>query len=303
MFGLAVLIPSPPVLVPELCGGRPEADGTHLAAQVRPLREAVLTAARDLAAFTSRWTVVGVSAAGDGNGPREAGVFAPGTDDTSGGSPGASPVIGAGTEGASGGVPRLGAPRADVPLFGAGTIGTFRGYGADVRVALSEVALQGDGPADPGLPLAVLIGGWVRGCVGDEVRADAWLVDQDAPAGRCVELGERLRRELDAQPEAHGVLVIADGAATLSTSAPGYLDPRAQAVQDRIDDALSAGEATVLTTLDTDLCAELGVSGRAAYQVLAGLFSGDVPKVETLYRAAPFGVGYQVSTWRPGVGS
>ncbi|MFF3567449.1 hypothetical protein [Nocardia jiangxiensis] len=278
MFGLAALIPSPPVLVPELCGGRPAADDAHLAARVPALREAVLTAVRELAGQASRWTVVGVDVAADG-GPGEVGTF---VTEATGVSPGPS------------------ATRGEVLVFDAGTVGTFRGYGADVRVALSDDALEGNAPADPDLPLPVLIGGWVRGCAGAEVTATARLVDHDAPVARCVELGERLRRELDAEPEAHGVLVIADGAATLSTSAPGYLDPRAQAVQDEIDDALSAGDRTALTTLDTDLCAELGVSGRAAYQVLAGLFSADVPKVETLYRAAPFGVGYQVSTWRSG---
>ncbi len=274
------------MLVPELCGGRPEVDDTHLAAQVPPLREAVLAAARELAGLASRWLVVGVGAEADGTGPGEVEEFAAGM------------VAGALRE-----VPGPGAGRRDVAMFDAGTVGTFRGYGADVRVALSDAALEGTAPADPGLPLPVLIGGWVRGCAGEGVTATARLVDHDAPGAHCVELGERLRRELDAESETYGVLVVADGAATLSTGAPGYLDPRARAVQDEIDDALSAGDPVVLTTLDTELCAELRISGRPAYQVLAGLFSGDVPKVETRYRAAPFGVGYQVSTWRPGAGS
>lgn len=277
VFGLAVLIPSPPVLVPELCGGRPEVDDTHLAAQVPPLREAVLTAVRELAGLATRWTVLGVSAADDGTGPEAA----------------------LDTGEAAG----RRATRDQVRVFEAGTVGTFRGYGADVRVALSEAALSGDAPADPELPLPVLIGGWARGRAGDAVTATARLVDHDAPAERCAEFGATLRRELDAEAAPHGVLVIADGAATLSTGAPGYLDPRAQAVQDRIDDALSAGDPGALMALDRSLCAELGVSGRAAYQVLTGLFREDTPKVETLYCAAPFGVGYQVSTWRPGAGA
>ncbi len=269
------------MLVPELCGGRPAADDAHPAARVPALREAVLTAVRRLAQQASRWTIVGVDVAEDGS-PGEVRTF---VTQAVGVSPGPSAIPG------------------EVPNFDTGTVGTFRAYGADIRVALSDAALEGNAPADPDLPLPVLIGGWVRGCAGGGVRATARLVDRDAPVARCVELGERLRREADTEPGTHGVLVIADGAATLSTSAPGYLDPRAQAVQDEIDDALSAGDRTALTALDTDLCADLGVSGRAAYQVLAGLFSADVPEVETLYRAAPFGVGYQVSTWRSGAGS
>ncbi|MQY18930.1 hypothetical protein NRB20_20140 [Nocardia sp. RB20] len=342
------------MLVPELCGGLPEADDTHLAVQVPPLREAVLAAVRELAGVASRWVVVGVGAVGPGF-DDEPGVSggdgrAPDSEvDAISGSPAAHgagvafDAVAIGTVrrppepnasrsdglafdvevgGVSGGAPQQGASSGraravdggmgsasagaragldDVRLFDAGTVGTFRGYGVDLRVGLSEAALEGDGAADAGLPLAVLIGGWARGCAGDGVSVDAWVVDEDASG--CVQVGERLRRELDADAGTCGVLVIADGAATLSTSAPGYLDPRARAVQDRIDDALSAGDLTVLTTLDTELCAELGVSGRAAYQVLAGLFADDAPKVETLYRAAPFGVGYQVSTWRPGAGS
>jgi hypothetical protein len=101
------------------------------------------------------------------------------------------------------------------------------------------------------------------------------------------------------------VLIVADGGTTLSKTAPGYLDPRAADVQAGIDRALDAGDCAALAELDTTLCAELGVSGRAAYQVLAGLFGtgGGGPSVETLYRAAPFGVGYHVSVWRPGDGA
>lgn len=249
VFSLAVLIPSPPALVPELCGGSPPADDEHPAAEVPALREAVLAAGRVLAGETMRWTVVGVGPAG-----RE---------------------------------------RDHV-----NAVGTFAGYGVDVRVALSDTALDDGLPADPELPLPVLIGGWVRGRVAPGATAQALLVAADASPGDCAELGARLRRDLDAEPGPHGVLVVADGATTLSLRAPGYLDPRAESAQEEIDRALDAGDLAALAKLDTTLCAELGVSGRAAYQVLAGLFDAR-PSVETRYRAAPFGVGYHVSVWRP----
>jgi hypothetical protein len=261
VFSLAVLIPSPPLLVPELCGGRPTVDGEHLAAQVPALRDAVLAAGRQLAAETMRWTVVGV------------------TSERTTGREGAGSL--------------------------ADAVGTFWGYGADVRVALSDSALAAGGPADPDLPLPLLIGGWVRGLTRPGPVATARLVAADAAARDCAELGARLRRALDAEPEPCGVLVVADGATTLSRTAPGYLDPRAAGVQEGIDRALDAGDCAALAELDPTLCAELGVSGRAAYQVLAGLFGtgGAGPSVQTLYRAAPFGVGYHVSVWRPGAGA
>jgi hypothetical protein len=252
VFRVAVLIPSPPVLVPELCGGLPVADAEHPAAQVPALRAAVLGAGRVLAGQAVQWTVVGV-------GEREQAI-------------------------------------------GPEAVGTLRGFGADVRVALSAAAAAGAGAADPALPLPALIGGWVRGQVAPAAVAQARIAAVDAPADRCLELGAKLRRELDSAAQRCGVLVVADGAATLSTTAPGYLDERAAGVQEHLDRALAVGDRTALAALDAALCAELEVSGRAAYQVLAGLFDADGsdPSVETRYRAAPFGVGYQVSVWRPG---
>jgi hypothetical protein len=224
-----------------------------------------------------------------------------------------------------------------VACFGADAVGTFLGYGADVRVGLSDSALSGDAVADPELPLPVLIGGWARG-LSAGVSARAWVVDGRAPVEHCVAVGAMLRRELDGEPGPRGVLLVADGANTLSLAAPGYLDPRAQGVQERIDTALEAGDCAALAGLDTDLCAQVGVSGRSAYQVLAGLFdagatggalgapvpgtrepdraeiseglrvelpggrgvvASELARVETLYRAAPFGVGYYGGVWRP----
>ncbi|MCX4094976.1 hypothetical protein [Nocardia sp. alder85J] len=245
MFAAAVLIPSPPVLLPELCGGLPDRDPDHLAAQVRPLRDAVLAAGLALSE-ADRWTVVGAAE--------------------------------------------------HEQTLGPGTVGTFRGFGADVRVGLSDAALTGRTPADPALPLPVLLGGWLRGQVAPRTPAQARLVGAAATAEHCGALGAALRRELDTDPGTHGVLVVADGAATLSTAAPGYLDERAAAVQERLDAALSAGDRTALAALDPSLCAELEISGRAAFQLLAGLFDAD-PKVDTRYCAAPFGVAYHVSIW------
>ncbi|WP_216893570.1 hypothetical protein [Nocardia alni] len=344
MFSIAALIPSPPALVPELCGGHPTADPEHPAAQVPALREAVLTAARALARDTRHWTVVGVSSladrvAGDAESRAAQGPGAPAPEPLSGRRAiavhGPAEMVGTFQ---GGGDPDTGRGSSTLRLrettdsrwafgaavsshvvsaFGVDSVGTFRGFGVDVRVALSDSALRSGSVADPELPLSVLVGGWVRGQVAAAVSARAWLVDDGASMRQCTEVGAMLRRELDADPEPGGVLVIADGANTLSRTAPGYLDPRAEGVQDRIDTALDDGDCAVLAGLDVDLCAGLGVSGRAAYQVLAGLFGaqadlratgasdGGLPvfgthSVETLYRAAPFGVGYHVSVWRPG---
>ncbi|WP_159838174.1 hypothetical protein [Nocardia sp. CY41] len=248
MFSVAALVPSPPVLVPELCGGVADEAGTGDPDPRAVLRSAVLDAVRDVAAAADHWTVIGVGA--------------------------------------------------DERTFGPETVGTFRGFGADVRAGLSGAAVTGPGRADADLPLAVLIGGWLRGQVAPGAIAEARVVPADATPEHCRESGAKTRAALDGDVAPRGVLVVADGAATLSTKAPGYLDERARPVQDRLDHALATGDRAALWALDPGLCGELGIAGRAAYQVLAGLFRAD-PLVETRYCDAPFGVGYHVSLWRP----
>ncbi|MFJ4650017.1 hypothetical protein ACIP5Y_01950 [Nocardia sp. NPDC088792] len=272
MFCVASLVPSPPVLVPELGG----AAGTAADTEVAALRTAVLRAGRELAGQATRWIVVGADEV--------------------------------------------------TRVIGSDAVGTFRGYGADLRVGLTGGSHFDDENADPALPLPALIAGWLREQVapaetraGDALRAagpshsatesrqdaatpvvaEARLVAADLSSEECVAFGRALRAELEAAPESYGVLAVGDGAATLSTKSPRYFDERAEKVQAEIDRALAAGDRDALAALDQRLCAELAVAGRPVFQVLAGLFAEN-PEVETLYAAAPFGVAYQVSVWRPG---
>lgn len=264
MFCLAALIPSPPVLVPELCGGAPvagagsapEPAGAQGGAQppeaaVNELRAAVLAVGAALAEATPHWTVLGVGS----------------TEQT----------------------------------YDADTTGTFRGFGVDVRVSLGGPGAEMTRGPDPDLPLAVLVAGWLRAAVAPHVPARARVLAADTPVRKCAEFGAKLRAELDAEDEPQGVLVVADGAATLSTAAPGYFDPRSAPLQTAVDVAAGAGDAEALLALDPALCADLMMSGRAAYQALAGLFAVDTapPLATERYRGAPFGVGWFAGLWRP----
>ncbi len=185
--------------------------------------------------------------------------------------------------------------------YGSATRGTFRGFGADVVVGLGPVGEQ-PVPADAQLPLPVLIAGWLREQVAPGISVRARLFAAESSPADCAAAGAALRAELDSAPDPCAVLVVADGAATLTVKAPGYLDERAPAVQHDLDAALRAGSRAGLAALVPDLCAALLVDGRAAYQVLGGLFAADSadPRVRTLYQGAPYGVGYDVSVWQPG---
>jgi hypothetical protein len=222
------LIPSAPVMVPELATGA--------ASELTELTAAVTTAA---AALPARWVAVGVGSADE--------------------------------------------------VIPADAVGTFGGYGVDVPVALAP-----DGSSAPArLPLCALITGWVRGQASPTASAEVHVVSREHGVAAAFDRGRALRVKLDATDEAVGVLIVADGANTLTPSAPGGHDPDSIAVQETLDDALAAGDVSALAALPE------GIVGRAAYQVLAGLTEPGPAAARELFRGAPFGVGYFVGVWTP----
>jgi aromatic ring-opening dioxygenase LigB subunit len=114
--------------------------------------------------------------------------------------------------------------------------------------------------------------------------------DVDAALAR----GRALRAAIDEAADPIGVLVVADGANTLTQSAPGGYDPDSEPLQTALDDALATGNAVALTRLPN------GTIGRVAYQVLAGLIEPKPLAAKEFLRGAPYGVGYFVGTWTPG---
>lgn len=236
MLSTIAIVPSAPVMVPELAAGT--------SAELADLLEAVFAAAASLPA---RWIAVGVD-------------------------------------------------RADV-LVAPQRVGTFAGYGVDLRVALSPDAEGGP----ERLPLCALITGWLRGQAGAQARAEVRVYADDHAPEAALAHGRRLRAQIDGAADPVGVLVVADGANTLTPSAPGGYDPDSLSVQAGLDDALARGDGAALTRLpDT-------VVGRVAYQVLAGLTAPGNPQsprpglrsAKQLYRGAPYGVGYFVGVWQP----
>ncbi|MEU0494444.1 hypothetical protein [Mycobacterium sp. NPDC006124] len=173
-------------------------------------------------------------------------------------------------------------------VIGPATVGTFGGYGADVRVALSEHVAAAPKP----LPLCALVAAWIRTTYASAASAEAWVYAHDHTVEAALARGRALRAEADAISDPVGVLVVADGANTLTASAPGGYDPASVAVQTGLDDALAAGDVDALTRLPD------AVVGRVAYQVLAGLAGSSPWRTGELYRGAPYGVGYAVGTWR-----
>lgn len=227
MLSAIAIVPSAPVLVPELAAGA--------AGELTDLRRAAITAAGSLPA---RWIAVGVDRADT--------VVAPHRP------------------------------------------GTFAGYGVDVRVALGPDV---DG-APARLPLCALITGWLRGQANPDAHAEVRVFAEDHAVDAALARGRALRAEIDEAVDPVGVLVVADGAHTLTPSAPGGYDPDSIPVQGALDDALAAGDGAALTRLPD------GIVGRVGYQVLAGLTEPGPASAAELYRGAPYGVGYFVGVWR-----
>ena len=228
MLSAIAIIPSAPVLVPELAG--------TAADEVADLRAAMAAA---VATLPPRWVAVGVGAIDSVVGPE--------------------------------------------------AVGTFAGFGVDLAVRLSP---QANGQAVD-MPLCALIAGWIRAQAQPDAAAQVRVFADSHDSATAVDLGRQLRNEIDQSTEPTGVLVVADGANTLTPSAPGGHQPADVDVQRALDDALACGDLAALTRLPAQ------VRGRVAFGVLAGLVEPVPRSAKELYRAAPYGVGYFAGVWQP----
>lgn len=168
--------------------------------------------------------------------------------------------------------------------------GTFRGFGADVRVRLDE---DTEGDLDPNLPLPVLIAAWLREQA-RALRVSVHLVAPDATILECRALAEVVANEADGPV---GLLILGDGSPRHGDRAPARPDERAPGFDDAVHKALANADPEALLTLDHQLAAELGVEGRAPWQVLAGL-GGEWKCIKSDLQM-PYGVAYHVAVWDP----
>ncbi|WP_395106953.1 class III extradiol dioxygenase subunit B-like domain-containing protein [Actinomadura sp. SCN-SB] len=167
--------------------------------------------------------------------------------------------------------------------------GSLRPFGLDLVFG---------GGGEP-LPLSLTIGRWLLDEYGGGVQpAFFQAVAYDAATRDCLDLG----RDLARTAERVAFLVMGDGSACLSTKAPGYLDPRAEAYDAAVAEAFKHADTAALAGLDPRTSRELQAAGRAAWQVLAGATTPTGPArvtdAELLAYEAPYGVGYLVATWR-----
>jgi hypothetical protein len=164
--------------------------------------------------------------------------------------------------------------------FGAGDVGSLRGFGVDVDVPF-------EGRVRPGgrrLPLPHTLG--------------AWLLDQAGFAGTRVGVGpgdlDRLVRDL---PAPLAVLAMGDGSARRGVKAPGYLDDAAGPFDDGVARALAAGDAAALAALDPDDGMRLLAAGVPVWRAVGAALDGRSITARLHLDTAPYGVGYLVASW------
>lgn len=192
---------------------------------------------------------------------------------------------------------------ADAGRSGRGPSGTFARFGVDVPVSLLDpTESEADSGAvgiDRDMPLTMLIAGWLRGEVGvGEVTP--LILPPDSSVDDCTRIGADARARIDAAVGPVGVLVVGDGATSMTARAPGGgLRASSIVLQQRIVEALAGADRAALADLEAGECDAEGVSGRPAWQVAAALCADDDLDGELRYADAPFGVGYVVATWTP----
>ena len=141
--------------------------------------------------------------------------------------------------------------------------------------------------------------------------AASWLVELGVPVTvrcepRALRIAEQVISEagggldrldqhtpLDEQTQA--VLVIGNGSACRTEKAPGFLDPRAEAFDKAIDDALRLPDPSALSAIDSALSREL-LADTAGIAWLGTTLIGEDRTVLT-YDDDPFGVQYWVAQW------
>jgi aromatic ring-opening dioxygenase LigB subunit len=175
-------------------------------------------------------------------------------------------------------------------VLGPDAVGTFAGFGVDVTVRMSDTAT---GSPDPAMPLPALVTAWLREQAGAH-EVTMHLVPDDLPPEDCYALGEHLADD----PAPVGLLIAGDGSHRHGERAPGRPDDRARPFDDAVHEALAAADAKALRALDPKLADELGVAGRAPWQVLAGAM-GQGTWTSEARLLVPFGVAYHLAVLDP----
>lgn len=137
------------------------------------------------------------------------------------------------------------------------------------------------------------------------LAAAAWVAEAGPVTVVADEQGARVGRHLlelaGGAPSSDGpsYLVVANGSARRSESAPGYLDDRAVPFDDAVEKAVRGPDPDVLARLDVDVAQELLVGNAVGLVRLGHLLRG-ARTVGVDHADDPYGVAYWVARWERG---
>lgn len=167
--------------------------------------------------------------------------------------------------------------------------GSLAGFGVPGELHLGAPTCGGDLE----LPPALTVGAWlVRDALGPRSGARGFSVGPDfASSPAAVELLTL------AETSDVALIVLGDGSARRSSTAPGYLDDRAASFDAGVAAALRSGDGRELEKLDGELANELLAAGVPAWHAAAAVLPGLTYSARLSYDQAPYGVGYFVAAW------
>jgi hypothetical protein len=162
---------------------------------------------------------------------------------------------------------------------------SFRGLGVD-RITIDP---YGDGGKP--LPTALSVGAWL---CRESTVAPIGFVEIASSSGT----GElKAAVGLVAAQEPTALVIIGDGSARRSAAAPGAFDERAAELDASIERCLVEVDTAGLLQLDRELCDDLLIKGRAAWQIAACAISSGDGWRGGAKMFDPYGVAYFVGSW------
>jgi hypothetical protein len=155
------------------------------------------------------------------------------------------------------------------------------------------------------LPLSLAVAAWLLAASGQVVPGLAALaVPAALDPTTAAALGRALAALADSAGRV-SLLAMGDLSARRTPAAPGAFHPAAAEFDQRAAQAIRDAAPSRLLALDPALAARLRVAGLVSLQVLAGALAANGPmggaaryRGEVLYEDAPYGVGYLVATLR-----
>jgi hypothetical protein len=168
-------------------------------------------------------------------------------------------------------------------------LGSLAAFGVPVEVHLGS---SGGGRVAE-LPLSLTVGGWlVRDALGPRCDVQGFSVGRQFRTSRAL---AQLMEAAAARDIA--LVVLGDGSARRSPTAPGSFDERAAGFDRNVAAALASGAASRLDELDAELGADLLASGVPAWHASAAALGTRRYEARVSYDDAPYGVGYFVACW------